>query len=72
MLIEKITYDHTLTEYTLINVRKIVRIFNDEEPDVEIAKTYVRHVVDPYNIVHLDQEDIVTQYMVAMVIEHNL
>lgn len=71
MLIENITYDHTLTENILINVRKIIRIM-DDTTDTEIAKSYVRHVVDPYNIVHLDQEDIVTQYMVAMVIEHNL
>lgn len=46
MLEKKVTYDHSITEDGSIQVRQITRIMDN---DVEIAKTYHRHVVEPGN-----------------------
>lgn len=41
---KRISYDHSITELGSIQVRKITRII---ENDVEIGKTYHRHVLNP-------------------------
>lgn len=44
MIDKKITYDHNITEEGLIQVRRITRLMED---NIELSKTYHRHVIDP-------------------------
>ena len=44
MLKKRIVYDHSITEWGHIQVRRITRIMEDGK---EISKTYHRHVLSP-------------------------
>lgn len=52
MLKKVISYDHNITEDGQIQVRQITRIMED---DIELAKTYHRHVINPGD--NVDKED---------------
>lgn len=44
MLEKKVSYDHSITEFGHVQVRRITRIMEDGK---EISKSYHRHVISP-------------------------
>ncbi len=52
---EIITYDQTVSEFGVVSVRKITRIFDE---GVEVSKTYHRHCISPGDKISEDEDPI--------------
>lgn len=60
-LTEVVSYDHSITEDGVIQVRRVTRIMKE---GIEVAKSYHRHIVNPSDSV--EAEDPMTKKLVSV------